>query len=190
MKKIFALVLALCFLLLAGCGSEADGKLAYLEEQMLLLQDRVSALEAENAQLRLQLNELANQKVELPQIEEYDPIAELMPYDWQYEAQTLTIDGAFARVMALGPNQAADSCRLLLYRNDMLLVSRSLTLLPGEASNSLELELEPMVFDLSSLADGDILTMELEVVLSDGTQLQAQGGSWEVAEGNLMMIAG
>lgn len=199
MRKKFALLLAAVMLLvLAGCGEGAsvdlsplENEIAILNEDLAAIRGRVEALEAENEVLKAQLEEMgfAPEQSEA----DYNPIAELNIYDWTAEGTSLTIHG-FARVMALAKGDGTigqvESCTLVLRRNDVDWETRALQLLPGEASDSMELELEGEVFALEELADGDTLELRLEILLTDGKILTAVGGGWDYADGQLMMIAG
>ena len=195
MKKMsLILVFVLLTAILAGCGGnrELETKISHLDEQLTLLQERVTALETENALLRLQLEELGAPEMEQPH-DEYNPIAELTIYDWTADGTTLTVQG-FARVMALAKGDGTIGqiayCMLTLSCNGVDVVSHELQLLPGEASDSLELELDAEAFSLSDFVDGDSLELRLEVALTDGTYLTALGGGWDYADNQLIMIAG
>ena len=195
MKKMsLILVFVLLTAILAGCGgnSELETKISHLDEQLTLLQERVTALETENALLRLQLEELGAPEMEQPH-DEYSPIAELTIYDWTADGTTLTVQG-FARVMALAKGDGTIGqiayCMLTLNCNGVDVISHELQLLPGEASDSLELELDAEAFSLSDFVDGDSLELRLEVALTDGTYLTSLGGGWDYADNQLIMIAG
>lgn len=200
MKKTIAFALCVVLLLaLAGCGGQVsvdlaplESEIARLDAELAELRGSVEALQTENALLRLQLEELGAPEVEQPH-DEYNPIAELNIYDWTAEGTTLTIH-AFARVMSLAKGDGTigqiERCTLVLRLNDVDWETREIQLLPGEASDSMELELDGEVFSLSEVADGDSLELRLEVMLTDGTTLSAVGGGWDYAEGQLMMIAG
>lgn len=190
MKKFLVLILAFT-LLLAGCGAggETEDQIAFLSEQLKLLEDRVDALETENALLRLQLEQLSTpQAPEQPQVQD-DPTAELYFADWSAEDGTLTILDLFARVMKLGSTQVS-ACSLTLYLNGTPLETTLLTLLPGEATDSLELELGFVSFPLPTLESGDVLELVLEAALPDGRLLTAPAGSWDCVDGELIMVAG
>lgn len=199
MRKKFALLLAAVMLLvLAGCGeqpgvdlSPLENEITRLNEDLAALRGRVEALETENELLKEQLAEMGSAPEQTEP--DYNPIAELNIYDWTAEGTTLTIH-AFARVMALAKGDGTvgqiESCTLVLGLNDVDWETRELQLLPGEASDSMELELDGEVFALEELADGDSLELRLEVLLTDGRVLTAVGGGWDYAEGQLMMIAG
>ncbi len=188
MKKTAALLLALVMLLLTGCNSDLESRIGGLEEQLALLQSRVETLEKENALLRQQLNTTAGEMA-APEAE-YAPEAELILYDWTVREDLLELEGAFARVMHLGEGTGIGSCSLILLKNGEGLEASSLTLLPGEAVDSYELELGPLAYHLPEFSEGDILELELEVLLSDGRVLTAWGGSWDYLDGRLVMIAG
>ncbi len=191
-KRMLCILTALLILLmLSGCNSELETKISHLDEQLTLLQDRVDALETENALLRLQLEKVNTAAPEVPaEPEDRIPTAELYFSDWAAEEGLLTIDGAFARVMALGADARIADCMLILYHNGEEAEAISLTLLPGEATDSFELELDPISFDLPELMDGDTLELVLSVSLTTGMNLTAQGGSWDYADNQLIMIAG
>jgi hypothetical protein len=188
MKKTVVFVLILT-VLLCGCNSNLEPRVAGLEEQLNLLQDRVSALEAENALLK-QLLETSGEENVAPQVPELEPAAELALYDWTVVEDLLTLEGAFARVMSLGEGTAVDSCSLIFMKNGEALEASALTLLPGEAVDSFELEMGPLAYHLPELSDGDVLELRLEVLLTDGSLLTAWGGSWDYLDGALVMIAG
>lgn len=203
MKKTITLMLAAVMLLaaFAGCArqenvdvSHLEREIARLDEELAALRGSVEALQTENTLLRLQLEELDMPELEQPHEEsDYNPIAELNIYDWSVEDGSLTIRG-FARVMALAKGDGTigqvENCTLELRRNEVGWETRALQLLPGEASDSLELELEGEAFSLETLEDGDSLELRLELILTDGTVLTAVGGGWDYADGQLMMIAG
>lgn len=201
MKKTLALILASVMLLFvfAGCGGQAavdltplEKEIARLDGEIAALREAVVVLEAENEALKAQLELVGTSGVEQPE-SDYNPIAELNIYDWTADGETLTIH-AFARVMALAKGDGTigriESCTLVLRRNDVGWETRELELLPGEASDSMELELEGAVFSLTELEGGDSLELRLEVRLTDGTTLTAIGGGWDYVDGQLMMIAG
>ena len=191
-KRMLCILTALLILLmLSGCNSELETKISHLDEQLTLLQDRVSALETENALLRLQLENVNTAVPKVPaEPEDRIPTAELYFSDWSAEEGLLTIDGAFARVMALGADARIADCMLILYHNGEEVEAIPLTLLPGEATDSFELELDPLSYDLPELKDGDTLELELSVSITTGTNLTALGGSWDYADNQLIMIAG
>jgi len=188
MKKTIAIFLIVMLFVLTGCDSDLEPRIAGVEEQLNLLQERVAALEAENALLKQQLGTPAG---EVPaQVPEQAPTAELVLYDWTVEGERLALDGAFARVMSLGEGVAVDSCSLILMRNGEALEASALTLLPGEAVDSYELEMGPLAYHLPTLSEGDVLELQLEAMLTDGRLLTAWGGSWDYLDGQLVMIAG
>ena len=188
MKKTVALALILTMLLLSGCNSDMGSRVAGLEEQLTLLQDRVAALEAENTLLKQQLEASGGEIA--PQVPDMDPTAELALYDWAVVEDLLTLEGAFVRVMSLGEGVAVDSCSLIFMKNGVALEASALTLLPGEAMDSFELEMGPLAYRLPELSEGDVLELTLEALLTDGSLVTALGGSWDFLDGALVMIAG
>lgn len=195
MKKIsLILVFALLAAILAGCGgnSELEGKVNNLQEQLTLLQDRVATLEAENENLKARLD--SEVIIPIPESGSYNPAAEFFFGDWAESEGVLTLIDGFVRVsgLAMADGQVADiaACELVLYCGGMELRKDSLTLHPGEASDSFELELDTLRYELPGLSEGDALELILEVTLSDSTVLTVWGGNWEYDGENLVMIAG
>lgn len=182
-----ALFMAIILLLglFCGCSGDSADKLAYLEEQVGLLQDRVTALEAEN-DLLMQMVQQSVPEVGGPEVL---PTVDMTLYDWAWDGRLLTVSGAFVRVMSLGTNTVT-SCQLRLYRNDALVDYIPLSLLPGEADDSLELEVEPVFFDLTGIESEDVVTLDLEIMLDSGEFLCIPAGSWEYQDSELMMVAG
>ena len=194
MKKIsLILVLAMLTAILAGCGAdtELEAQLSKLTQQMELLESRIAALEAENAALKAQLEADPN----IPSDSNaFAPTAALMFGDWTAEDGILTVSGGFVRVADLSMDDGLmaeiHACDLILCWSGMELFKDSLHLHPGEASDSFELELEPLRYALPELYEGDELELNLEVTLSDGTVLTAWGGSWEYDGTGLVQVAG
>lgn len=182
-----ALFMAIILLLglFCGCGSQTGDQIAQLEEQVRNLEARVEALEAENRALMQKLDNLPGSEVSGS-----DAILSLTVNNWSWDGSLLTVSSSFARVMSLEADTEIVSCQLRLYRNDILVDYIPLTLLPGEADNSFELDVESVFFDLSGIGAGDTVTMDLEIALSTGTFLSARGGSWEYQDGELMLVAG
>ena len=195
MKKIsLILVFALLTAILAGCGgnSELESQVSNLQEQLTLLQDRVALLEAENENLKARLD--SEVIIPIPESGTYHPAAEFFFGDWTESEGVLTLTDGFVRVsgLTMADGQMADiaACELVLYCGGMELGKDILRLHPGEASDSFELELDTLRYELPGLSVGDALELILEVTLSDSTVLTVWGGNWEYDGGNLVMIAG
>lgn len=186
MKKIaLILVLALLIALASGCSADKglEDQLSTLTDRLTQLENRVAALEEENDLLMQENSGESNPSGSVA-------VASLMLHDWAWDGSLLTVSGSFARIMSLEAGTEISSCQIRLYRNEELVDHIPLTLLPGEADNSLELDVESLFFDLSHISQGDMVTMDLEILLSTGTFLTARGGSWEYQDGELMLIAG
>lgn len=184
-KTTLFIAIILLLGLLCGCGSETGDRLAQLEVQIQNLEARLEALEAENRALTQKLENTSGNEVSGSAA-----TVSLTLSDWSWDGSLLTVSSSFARVMSLEADAEIVSCQLRLHRNDVLVDHIPLTLLPGEADNSFELDVESVFFDLSGIGAGDTVTLDLEILLSSGTFLSARGGSWEYQDGALMLIAG
>lgn len=109
--------------------------------------------------------------------------------DWSFYDAALTVDTAFAQVMA-GPNVTIDDARKILTVNGEALYAAVLTLHPGEAGDSYELDLDKAEYLLLELSEGDHVELLLEATLSDGCVLTSCGAGWDYEGGQLLMIAG
>ena len=194
MKKnilsVIALVLALVSLVLCGMtistawdmADRYDAKLAWMDERYASLESRLDALEAQsNAPI---YTEAAPS--EAP--EERAAYCNLIIGDWIFEEGRLTVSTAFAQ--ALAENTALERAFIVLTVNGDALHMLSIEMAPGEATDSYELDLSELLFDVPALADGDAVELLLEITLSDGRILTSCGGNWEYLENNLQMIAG
>lgn len=203
MKKLLSLIFSLLLLtaVLSGCGADSglDDKISHLEEQLALLDGRVAALEAENAALKARLE--ADTAMDAPvsdlpteDTNAFAPTAEFIFGDWTVDEDILTLSEVFARVAGLtmldGSIAEIYGCDLVLYWGGMELSKEPLTMYPGEAADSFELELDQLQFALPDFSEGDQLELTMELTLFDGTVLTIWGGSWEYLEGELIMIAG
>lgn len=198
MKKKLLSILALIIVVsavFAGCDSGLEARVDSLDGQLAQLQARVDTLEAENAALKAQLESAAIPETEAPVSEtDREPSAELTILDWNFEEDMLIVNGVFARVMNLAKAGEAvpevESSTVALYRNGTQIYYENFELLPGEASDSYERDLEFFGYELSDLSEGDQLELLLEVTLSDGTSLTAWGGSWDYVNGQLLLTVG
>ncbi len=177
MKKTILIAILLLSLVLAGCGSEPDPRIETLEAQLAQLQSRVEVLEAQAAG-----------NSDYTGAQTYEPMAELMLYNWSFEAGVLTISDAFARVMNVPEGIAG--AKLVLYHNGAATEQKALDMLPGEGSGSYEMEIGALSLHLPTLTEGDQLGLVLEVTLSSGTILTAEDCAWDYTDGQLLTVAG
>ena len=177
MKKniisILALVVALAALLLAVSAYLSCRNLAEIYDA------RLAQLEDTVAQLT------ANQEV-LP--ESQNRYCNLVTGDWSHDRDTLTLDTAYAQVLAEGTG--LDSACLILLVNGQAYSTLIIEMAPGEAESSYELDLSGTVLPLPDLKTGDHLELRLEASLTDGSEVSAQGGTWDWENGQLLMVAG
>ena len=184
MKKIFTFILALVMAAaLAGCGSDVEVRLSGLEEQLALLQSRVTELEAENEVLRAALENAAG----MEPATETEASAELYLTDWLAGDGELTLD-IFARAM-LPAGAQVSGARLLLLSGSTC-QELPIELRPGEADGSFEAELSGLTFTIPELEPDDELELQLMVTFTGGSVIQAYGVSWYLEEGMLCLISG
>lgn len=194
MKKnilsVIALILALVSLALCGMTISAawdmadryDAQLAWMDERYASLEARLDALEARPEA------PIPTEPAPTEAPEEGMAYCNLIIGDWTFEEGKLTVSTAFAQ--ALAENTALDSAAIVLTVNGEALHMLSIEMAPGEASDSYELDLSELTFEIAGLADGNSVELLLEITLSDGRTLTSCGGSWEYLEENLQMIAG
>lgn len=188
MKRVLFILILTLVLVLTGCGN-TDA----LEAQVADLQQQIARLEAENEALRAQLEATAPIE-EAPQEEAPATYAELSIFDWSQEDNILAITGAYARVINLptvgGQPEMPENCTLVITLNDGEIYTQVLELLPGEADNSLERQIDAFQAEIPELAEGDIVEAYLEVTLAEGSLLTGWGCGWDYEEGALVMTAG
>jgi len=188
--SVIALVLALVSLTLCGMTISAawdmadryDAQLAWMDERYASLESRLDALEAQPE------TPIPVEPVPTEAPEEQIAYCNLIIGDWTFEEGKLTVSTAFAQ--ALAENTALESAAILLTVNGEAIATLPIEMAPGEATDSYELDLSELAFDVPALTDGDSVEMLLEITLSDGRVLTSCGGNWEYLENNLQMIAG
>jgi hypothetical protein len=92
--------------------------------------------------------------------------------------------------MLESPDLAVTEARLVLTQNGRILCRRSVTLVPGEADNSFEAFVNTLSLSPETAAEEGELLLTLEVTLSDGTELSADGGSWYLSNGEIYAAVG
>ena len=194
MKKnilsIIALILALVSLALCGMTISAawdmadryDAQLAWMGERYASLESRLDALEAQPEA------PIPTEPAPTEAPEEGIAYCNLIIGDWTFEEGSLTVSSTFAQ--ALAENTALKSAAIILTVNGEAQHTCSIEMAPGEATDSYELDLSELAFDVPALTDGSTVELLLEITLADGRVLTACGGNWEYLEENLQMIAG
>ena len=194
MKKnilaVIALILALISLALCGMTISAawdmadryDAQLAWMDERYASLKSRMDALEAQPEA------PIFTEPAPTEAPEENIAYCNLILGDWIFENGKLTISTAFAQVLA--ENTPLDGSAIVLQINGETIIASPIEMAPGEASDSYELDLAELAFDVPQLSDGDSVELGLEITLADGRVLTSWGGSWEYLENNLQMIGG
>ncbi|MBR3973723.1 MAG: hypothetical protein IKJ99_07195 [Oscillospiraceae bacterium] len=193
MKKnilsVIALILALVSLALCGMTISAawdmadryDAQLAWMDERYASLESRLDALEARPE------TPAPTEPVYTEEPDEDLTYCNLIIDDWTFENGVLTVHTAFAQVMA--ENNSLESAFIELKTEDAPVIL-TIEMLPGEASDSYELDLYNLVYELPELYEGEWLSLNLHVTLADGTTLVTSGGTWEYLEGKLHMSVG
>lgn len=194
MKKnilaVIALILGLVSLALCGMTISAawdmaaryGAELAWMNERYAYLESRLAALETQEN------TPVPSEPAPTEAPAENIAYCNLIIGDWTFENGTLTVSTAFAQVLA--ENTALESAAIVLRSSAEAIGSQMIEMAPGEATDSYELDLSDLTFEIPAPADGDMLELLLEITLSDGRTLVSCGGSWEYLEGKLLMIAG
>ena len=108
--------------------------------------------------------------------------------NWGYDRSGLTLDTAYAQILAEGTG--LDSAWLILKVNGQAYSTIIIEMAPGEAESSYELDLSGTALPLPELKNGDHLELWLEASLTDGSEVSALGGTWDWESGQLLMVAG
>jgi len=119
----------------------------------------------------------------------------LVMEDFRYEEDTLTALGCYAQLQLPLLSSAAQApeysrAQLVLCRNGEALSSQTVVLTPGEGSGCFETTVDSMEFAVPALEEGDLLELQLEAVLSDGTTVAASGAGWFRENGELILAVG
>ena len=83
-----------------------------------------------------------------------------------------------------------EKAQLVLYRNSEEVSRTDITLQPGEAPGSYELEISDQTVPLPELEEDDYLDLWLEVTLSDGRTLSTAGAGWFSSPDGLFLVVG
>lgn len=114
--------------------------------------------------------------------------------DWTEAPDSLTLTDAYAQVqlprISAGGDVQISTAKLVLRRNDSVIVEVPLNLNPSEVSGSFELAISDVVLPLSGMENGDTLELSLEVTLTDGRNLKAFGISWFLENGTFSSAVG
>lgn len=160
----------------------------------------IDALMQENARLKAQLNAAQaaaehgglNYAVETILVDVQNSYCNLVVDQWEATDETLTIQTAYAQAI-IASNAAlatAENSRLVLRMGDEEVSAYDVTLKHGESSESLEADLENIVFDIPALTLRDELELWLEVTLPGNITITGYGASWYRQGGRLHLISG
>lgn len=109
---------------------------------------------------------------------------------------SLTVLGGYALVQAPritenGENVACAQASLVLTLDGQEVGSTALTMAPGETDKSYDAILTDMSFTVpETIAEGQQLVLRLDVVLTNGQTLTAQGGNWYYTDGGMANAVG
>ena len=113
---------------------------------------------------------------------------------WLDDGSAVTLASAYVQVqlprLSAQGALTAEKAQLVLYRNSEEVSRTDITLQPGEAAGSYELELSGQSIPLPELAEDDYLDLWLEVTLSDGRTLSTAGASWFSGPDGLFLVVG
>lgn len=184
-NKILSIILTLLLALsLAACGGD-DG-----------LTTRISELEAKYAQLQAQLDDLSArlEALESPEQDtapiEIPASAAMVLTGWQAYGNTLTVTDAYAQVQLPSADVYVKHAELVLSRNGSEIGRQPIALGPGEGTGTQALSITGVQFALPELIQDDQLELRLEVTLSDGQFLSAEGAAWYRDGENLYLVVG
>ena len=118
----------------------------------------------------------------------------MMVDSWLDDGSAVTLASAYVQVqlprLSAQGALTAEKAQLVLYRNSQEVSRTDITLQPGEAAGSYELELSGQTIPLPELAEDDYLDLWLEVTLSDGRTLSTAGASWFSGPDGLFLVVG
>lgn len=161
----------------------------------------IEALLQENARLKTQLAEVqataaqaapnyAGTQTILVDVEK--SYCNLIVDQWKASGDELTIETAYAQaiVVSNASMATAERARLVLKLAGEEVSTQEVTLNPGEASESLEADLENITFQIPSLSTYEELELWLEVTLPGNITINGYGTSWYQEGGMLHLISG
>ncbi len=119
----------------------------------------------------------------------------LLVENWTADDNTLTINSGYVQLqlpqlLTTEGQTTWEKARLILETNQNEIATHDLALETGEGSNSYELTLQSVALKLPTLKEGQELTLQLEITLSNGQTVTASGASWFMNEGELNFVVG
>ena len=188
-KKRFKILSIVCLLLsvslvvtIVSLGA-AKSDVALLEAQVAELGEKNKQLEELTQSLRNQLTVAA-----LPHSGDFpaESYCTLYVDNWSVSGDVLNID-AYAQAFLTSP--MSFTSKIEIWKDDTVLISRSIVLEPGESSSVYEAAAS-VQFDLPQLAEGEEIELWLMVAPTAGTPLFSCAAGWYLDNGQLMLIAG
>ena len=118
----------------------------------------------------------------------------MMVDSWLDDGKTVTLTSAYIQVqlprLSTAGELTAQKAQLVLYCNSNEVSRTDITLQPGEAAGSYELELNDQTISLPERAEDDYLDLWLEITLSDGRTRSTAGASWYNGPDGLFLVVG
>ena len=118
----------------------------------------------------------------------------MMVDSWLDDGSAITLTSAYIQVqlprLSAEGELTAEKAQLVLYRNSEEVSRTDITLQPGEAPGSYELEISDQTVPLPELEEDDYLDLWLEVTLSDGRTLSTAGAGWFSSPDGLFLVVG
>lgn len=152
---------------------------AELEAQIRILEDRLQALE--------------DPADETPAREDLPPYCNLVVESWTENPEGILLTAAYLQVQLPQPDTGeltVTDCELIFSRNGEQLRRYPVTPEPGEGENSWELTVTDLLLEQAQRAEGDELSLMLEVTLSDGRVLMAPGADWYRDADGIYLVVG
>ena len=118
----------------------------------------------------------------------------MMVDSWLDDGSAVTLTSAYIQVqlprLSTAGMLTAEKAQLVLYCNSREVSRTDITLQPGEAAGSYQLELSDQTIPLPEMAEDDYLDLWLEITLSDGRMLSTAGASWYNGPDGLFLVVG
>lgn len=120
--------------------------------------------------------------------------ANLVVENWEVTETALNITSGYIQVqmprLALENAVSATKAELVLHLNGQEVSRQDVALTAGEGDSSYEAAINNTVFTMPAMEDDYQLDLWLEVTLSNGTSIRANGGSWYNSDGQLQLVVG
>ena len=158
-----------------------------------------SCVLTESGNLLREISLTSMEEPTLPQLvflaDALDSYCNLSLGEWTVKDGKLEVDPCYVQVQLPqltmpGSVYTWEQAWLILKLDDGQLQRIPLSLNPGEGSNSYELELRDVVFEMPDMTEDSQLDLVLEVELTGGKILTSYGASWYMEDDQLLLAAG